>query len=271
MSFFPVYLFLISVLVVVGVVNLLARARRRRGSLRVRHYAFPPGWLKFLEGNVPFYRRMPVEFRVEFQDEILNFIDSRKWKACGGLEAVTDEMKVTIAANASLLSFNRTGEENFARVLCVLVFPVSATPEDSAPPPGGWPPGSVGVIWDGARKTVRDWRDPEMRGLLEVTARLGVEPKPDSAEEGRYYTWGRILGSDLSRSAEEKKTESSPDEIPARLLEESEPQAPAEFLGGVTELFFRAPDRLQTRHPGLYRLLLGFYRLDPVRWRPAAR
>lgn len=41
---------------------------------------------------------------------------------------------------------------------------------------------------------------------------------------------------------------------------------PAEFFAVATETFFEKPQQLLDKHPELYRLLQGYYQLNPVQW-----
>jgi Mlc titration factor MtfA (ptsG expression regulator) len=41
---------------------------------------------------------------------------------------------------------------------------------------------------------------------------------------------------------------------------------PAEFFAVVSELFFEQPTALAAYHPALYRVLSGYYRLNPLSW-----
>src|SRR3989440_13006250 len=63
---------------------------------------FPPEWLPLLERNVFLYRLLSEPEQARLRDALRVFIDEKFWEGCAGLE-VTDEMRVTVAAQACLL------------------------------------------------------------------------------------------------------------------------------------------------------------------------
>ena len=78
--------------------------KRRREKLR--NQPFPPAWLEIIEKNVPIYHRLSGADKKEIQGHILVFLAEKNFEGCGGLE-VTDEIKVTIAAQACILLLHR--------------------------------------------------------------------------------------------------------------------------------------------------------------------
>jgi Mlc titration factor MtfA (ptsG expression regulator) len=42
----------------------------------------------------------------------------------------------------------------------------------------------------------------------------------------------------------------------------------AEFFAVATEVFFERPRALADEHPALYRVLAGYYGLQPLHWQP---
>lgn len=78
--------------------------RRRRSRVRTR--PFPAEWLAIVESNVPFYAYLPEADRRELQGLAQVFLDEKNFEGCGGL-ALTDEIKVTIAAQACVLLLHR--------------------------------------------------------------------------------------------------------------------------------------------------------------------
>ncbi|MEZ5304383.1 MAG: zinc-dependent peptidase [Verrucomicrobiales bacterium] len=74
--------------------------RRRRA--RVAEQPLPDHWEEILEQSVPVYRQVPSDLRERYHDLIQNFLAEKSSEACGGLEEVSDPMRVTIAAYARL-------------------------------------------------------------------------------------------------------------------------------------------------------------------------
>ncbi len=268
MSFRLLYLTIGLVLLVMTGAWIWKRMGRRSGGLRVRHFAFPAAWLKILEDNVPLYRRLPVDLRDRLQDRILNFVDGKRWKHCGGLGAVTDEMKVTIAGQACFLLLNRDYGRNFSKVLNVLVYPSASLgsddPENALPPVDAWPSSSVLLAWDEVKKSARDLRDERNEVLHEFARQLDLEDgradgKPILQDQCQHTAWARVM----SREYLKHEAVTSPQGGLAAKMKTGDP---AEIFAGATELFYEMPDVLLKRHPEIYALLLSFYRLDPARW-----
>src|SRR6185295_2081948 len=71
--------------------------------------------------HVPYLRTMPVDLQLQLKKRIQVFLADKPFIGCAGLE-VSEEMRVTIAAQACLLTLNRRGEP-FANLRRILVYP----------------------------------------------------------------------------------------------------------------------------------------------------
>ena len=69
---------------------------------------FKEEWIALLEANVPLYSRLPEELQTRLHERIAQFIARTRFQACGDLE-LTEEMILTIAAQACLLVIHREG------------------------------------------------------------------------------------------------------------------------------------------------------------------
>ena len=92
--------------------------RRRLGRL-----PFPAAWLGILRERVPYYRLLSPDEQAELRKLIRVFLAEKKFEGCGGLE-ITDEIRVTIAAQACILLLNRE-HDYYAGLHSVLVYPSS--------------------------------------------------------------------------------------------------------------------------------------------------
>ncbi len=78
-------------------------------------------WLDIIHNNVPIYNHLPEADQRELQGHIQVFLAEKVFEGCGGLE-LTEEIKVTIAAQACLLLLHR--ETNYyPRLITILVYP----------------------------------------------------------------------------------------------------------------------------------------------------
>ncbi|MBQ1761399.1 MAG: zinc-dependent peptidase, partial [Aquincola sp.] len=94
------------------------REQRRR---RWRAQPFPAAWRRILRRRVPLVRRLPADLQLQLKQRIQVFLAEVPIIGCQGL-AVTDEMRVTIAAQASLLLLNRP-RAAFTELRQVLLYP----------------------------------------------------------------------------------------------------------------------------------------------------
>src|SRR5580704_16706494 len=95
------------------------RDRRRRRLLAER---FPREWLDILARNVPYYAWLPSAKQEQLRDDLRIFVAEREWFGCADLE-ITDEMRVTIAAQACLLVLNLQPKDHYEPIKSVLVHP----------------------------------------------------------------------------------------------------------------------------------------------------
>ena len=115
----------------------LKQRRRRRLSAQ----PFPKDWQRTIERNVPFFRRLSAKDQGELLGHIQVFLAEKRLEGCGGLE-LTDEMRVTIAAQACLLLLHRK-TDYFPRLLTILVYPSTYMVDENRP--------VEGLVWEEGR------------------------------------------------------------------------------------------------------------------------
>jgi Mlc titration factor MtfA (ptsG expression regulator) len=248
---------------------------KRRRRERLRAVPFPAGWLGFLEQNVPFYACLPDVDRRELQGLIQVFLSEKHFEACGGLE-LTDEIKVTIAAQACRLLLHRQ-TDYFPRLITILVYPAAYIAKSVLPIGGpavlegeqvrlgeAWKSGVVVVSWDDVRATALGLTSGRNLVLHEFAHQLDMEDgsadgTPILERRSQYAAWAKVLGEEYQRLRR--------DDALGRytVLDGYGATDPAEFFAVATEAFFETPQSLRKRHPELYEQLKSFYRQDPVR------
>jgi Mlc titration factor MtfA (ptsG expression regulator) len=248
---------------------------QRRRRQRLRSAPFPPAWLEVIEKNVPFHACLPDDDRRELQGLVQVFLAEKHFEGCGGLE-LTDEIRVTIAAQACLLLLHRQTDD-FPRLITILVYPTAYVARSVEPIGGGtvlegetvrlgeaWKGGVVVVSWDEVRAIALGLAYGRNLVLHEFAHLLDMEDgaadgTPVLEGRGQYESWTRVLGEEYERlrrqSALGRYT----------VLDEYGATNPAEFFAVATESFFEKPGVLQKRHPQLYEELKAFYRQDPAR------
>lgn len=244
--------------------------RRRRLSQK----AFPEPWLKIIDENVPFYKNLPNEDKKELLRHILIFMSEKHFEGCGGLN-ITDEIKVTIAAQACILLLHRK-TDYYPGLSSILVYPQAYVTHMTEHLPGGvvtegldvrlgesWHRGSVVLSWDDVRCGVADIHDGhnvvfhEFAHQLEDSGARG-DSTPAFRSRSSYIAWARVLQRDYEKLCRDvsrhRKT----------FLNEYGATNPAEFFAVATEYFFEKPKELRKLHPELYRELKFFYQQDPA-------
>ena len=250
------------------------RTRRRRKLLAE---PFPLRWTGFLERNVGHYSLLTPEEQSRLRDLTRVLIAEKQWLGRGGVLIVSEEMTVTIAAQAALLLLG-ADHGYFARVRKIIVFPTEfRTPvagddwEDdflSDTPLSGQAVdrGPVLLAWDEVQS---EGRDPdagynvvvhEFAHQLDFVdgVSLGVPALGDSARESRWKYVMAVAFADHRRAIRENHSD--------LFFTPHAADNEAEFFADATEVFYCRPHDLKARHPEMYDLLAAYYRVDPTAW-----
>jgi hypothetical protein len=245
---------------------------RRREAAKAR--PFPPEWLGYIEKNVALYKRLPEADREELKGHIQVFLDEKTFEGCGGLE-LTDEMRVTIAAEACVLLLHRD-TDYYPDLEVILVYPSTYVVRGKMAAEGGvviegdhvrlgesWSRGMVVLAWDSVLAGASDLRDGHSLVLHEFAHQLdqedgGADGAPELPERTMYTAWARVLGVEFERLIEDGER------MKRTLIDGYGATNPAEFFAVVTELFFERPRKLKERHPELYEQLRLYYQQDPA-------
>ena len=246
---------------------------RRRERLRSKPIS--RDWLEILERNVPIFNRLPRHDRKELAGHIQVFLNEKHFEGCGGLE-LTDEIRLTIAAQACLLLLHRD-TDYYPNLTSILVYPSGYTAHDERYIGGGiWEEGpqdrlghtahnlrALVLAWDAARRGAMDPTDGQNVVLHEFAHQLDFENRsadgtPALETRGEYLSWARVM------SAEFEELRRGYFDGAASVLDFYGAQNPTEFFAVATEAFFERPRALKERHPELYDALSRFFRQDPV-------
>ena len=246
--------------------------KRRRNRLSAQQ--FPEKWLTIISKNVPFYRLLPMEDQKELQRHILIFIGEKKFEGCGGLQ-ITDEIKVTIAAQACILLLHRQ-TDYYPGLSSIIVYPQSYVVHQVKRLVGGvvvegsdirlgesWHRGAVVLSWDDIYRSATDINDGQNIVFHEFAHQLDSsgakgDGTPVLQSRSTYIAWARILQKDYNKLQREVRGNSG------TLLNEYGAVNPAEFFAVATECFFEKPKELHRLHPELYEELKRFYQQDPA-------
>ena len=245
------------------------RQRRRRELLAT---PFPAPWLPYLRDRVPLYTLLTQAEQAKLRDDLRVFTAKHPWEGCGGLN-VTDEMKVTIAAQACLLILN-IEHDYFSRVPSILVYPSGySAPAKRLNPDGtighgpgrlgeAWYRGPVILAWDAVLQSGRDGQNVVLHEFAHQLDFLDgyADGTPPLPSREAYRRWHEVMAAEYDRLVCESAHGR------ARVLDAYGATNPAEFFAVATEAFFEKPLPLRDRHPALYAVLRDYYRQDPAEW-----
>jgi Mlc titration factor MtfA (ptsG expression regulator) len=257
------------VAIVGGVAYVLSAGTRRRARRRAfADRPFPDEWVRILEGNLPPYRKLPEKLRQELHREINMFLGEKSFEGCGGL-TVTDEIKVTIAAQACVLLLGHP-DRGYPRLRSVLVYPSTYVAGDGQ---GGesvrlgesWNGGAVVLAWSSVKQGAFNFHDGHNVTMHEFAHQLDQEDgvadgAPILERRSAYSSWAKVFAREFA--VLQKKT----GEGKRSVLDAYGATDPAEFFAVATEAFFEKPKQLAKKHPELYEELRSFYGTEPRDW-----
>jgi hypothetical protein len=247
---------------------------KRRRALRER--PFPERWSQWLERNFPLYTRLSENDRQELHGHIHVFLDEKRFEGCGGIE-VTEEIRVTVAAQACLLLLHRE-TDYYPSLHSILIYPEAYVAEVEEVDPAGvvtefaddrsgetWEQGSLVLSWDDTLEGGRDLEDSYNVVLHEFTHQLDLENGeidgvPRFGSKERFASWTRVFDDALKRFQKEVNR-GRPTVIDPYGAED-----PGEFFAVAVEGFFERPAEFKKAHPDLYKELASYFQQDPVAW-----
>ena len=257
-----------------GVVLRFFRERRRR---RLRAQFFPGHWLATIKRKVAFFHRLSARDQTELLGHVQVFLAEKRFEGCDGLE-ITDEIRVTIAAEACLLLLHRK-TDYFPRLLTILVYPSTYVAEERRHVHGHvWQEGKMArlgetgrwldaivLAWDAVKSGAAHPSDGKNVVLHEFAHQLDYENHaedgaPALATRDQQLSWQEVMQSEFAslRAADDTG-------IPT-LLDTYGASEPAEFFAVSVEAFFEQPCALRARHPRLYAELQNYFHQDPVEY-----
>lgn len=248
---------------------------KRRRRERWRALPPPPGWEPILRKNVPLLASLPDADRRELLGHVQVFLAEKRFEGCGG-QGITDEVRLTIAAQACLLLLHRESDY-FPTVSSVLVYPTAykvknvehhldgrVTEEEDVNTGEAWPQDMLVLSWEDVLAGALEEGAPNVV-LHEFAHALddedgesnGAPPLPDRA---RLAEWSRVMTEAYDRLCADA------DRGRETVLDAYGAESPAEFFAVATEAFFQYPADLRDAEPKLYQILQAYYRQEPAAW-----
>jgi Mlc titration factor MtfA (ptsG expression regulator) len=230
-----------------------------------------------IQRHVVFFHKLSGRDRFELLGHIQVFLAEKRFEGCEGF-TITDEVRVTIAAQACLLLLHRK-TDYFPGLLTILVYPLTyMVREDHQVGEHVWEErtvsrlgetgrrmGSLVLAWSAVKHGAADPADGKNVVLHEFAHQLDYENRaadgvPELATREQQLAWSEVMQSEFAslRAADETG-------IPT-LLDTYGATDPAEFFAVSVEAFFEQPRALLARHSRLYEELQKYFQQNPVEY-----
>jgi hypothetical protein len=244
-----------------------------RPRVRFRKTPIPEQWRAFVARNVPLAARLPAASRERLLRLTQVFLHDKPMEGVG-LE-LTDEVRVTIAAQACLLLLN-LDYPCYPTLRRVLVYPGIFQPrrlelttygdivQQPQPTLGeAWTSGVVVLSWDSSLSGGLNPTGGQNVVLHEFAHVLdgengAMDGLPLLDHPSSFRTWSDVFTSLYERQVQETLEGREPPVHPYGATNR------AEFFAVATEAFFTTPEQLRQKLPELYGELATFYRQDPA-------
>ncbi len=247
------------------------RGRRRQRALQ---QALPDTWRATLARNVPVATTLPEDLARRLAGLVISFMAEKQFVGCNGLE-VTDEIRVTIAAQACLLLLGRAGL--YDELQSILVYPDKFWVEDEVHDEDGLVTQRrrelSGEAWD-SQRIILSWQDIAESAirpadgynvvLHEFAHYLDAEGRGLAQSSRTLESWHDELV-DEYESLCDRVDRGQPTFLDPYAAEDE-----VEFFAVASEEFIECSMELRAAHPRLYSLLCEFYGIDPARWTASA-
>jgi len=243
---------------------------------QVKSQPFKKEWRKIIQKRMPYFRQMPADLQLQLKQHIQVFLAEKTFIGCNGVK-ITDEIKITIAAQACLLILNRK-TDYYAKLQTILVYPRAFIKEQQNINSDGvqytHKQALAGESWDFG-KVVLSWQDTVDGAQIPDNGRNVVihefahqldqeNGKANGApilDKGHsYQCWSHVFLAQFNLLKQQAIAG-----IPS-LFDHYGATNPAEFFAVASEVFFEQSQALHQTHPSLYSQLKQYYQVDPMHW-----
>lgn len=249
--------------------------RRYQRSL-IMARPFPAQWRDILKRRLPYFRALPADLQLQLKKHIQVFIAEKDFIGCDGL-TVTDEMRVTIAAQACLLLLNRP-DYYYPKLKQILLYPAAFIVRNNSADAAGvlheqrrvlsgesWGQGKVILSWADTLDGAANPGDGRNVVIHEFAHQLDQEKgiangAPLLERSSDYQSWSGVMAAEFATLQRQAGLGEH------SLFDHYGATNPAEFFAVISEVFFEQPALLSQQHPKLYHELSRFYRLNPLSW-----
>ncbi len=253
--------------IVISSLYLFFRYNKHRKRNLIKQLKTPEQWVDYIKNNVAIYHFLPAHFQHELLQHVNVFLAEKYFTGHAGL-IVTDEMRVTIAAQACLLLLNRN-TNYYPHLKTIMIYPAGFKNPNHQDKPGhhlgeSWVRGPVVLSWNDSFHGGKNAKDGTNVVIHEFAHQLD---QADGAGDGRPWfdsahikTWGQVMSKEFKSLIIKAKLRKR------SFLDHYGATNPAEFFAVSSEHFFEQPKTFKRKHPELYQVLQSYYKLDPASW-----
>ncbi|MCZ4336822.1 zinc-dependent peptidase [Shewanella colwelliana] len=243
---------------------------------QIAKQAFPSQWRQILKRRMPFFRALPTDLQLQLKKQIKIFLAEKQFIGCQGL-TITDEIRVTIAAQACLLLLNRH-TNYYPKLKQILVYPSLFIVNNQQQNADGviwerqhllsgesWEYGKVVLSWHTAVEDAAEPYDGHNVVIHEFAHQLDQEDghsngAPILENHKDYAAWSAVMNQEFAALQACARQQ-----LPS-IFNYYGATNPAEFFAVITETFFEKPHQFYEHHQALYQQMSHFFKLDPVNW-----
>ena len=243
---------------------------------KIRNRPFKKEWRKIIQNRMPYFRQMPADLQLQLKQHIQVFLEEKNFIGCNGVK-ITEEIKVTIAAQACLLLLNRK-TDYYPKLRTILVYPMAFVKEQQSINSDGvqyshrvamtgesWDFGKVVLSWQDTLDGAQDPDDGRNVVIHEFAHQLDQEDgrangAPILGKKQNYQSWSAVFSAQFEL-LQKQAAHGSP-----TLFDYYGATNPAEFFAVASEVFFEQSRQLYLEYPKLYRELRLYYGVDPAQW-----
>ncbi|SIO32309.1 zinc-dependent peptidase [Vannielia litorea] len=253
----------------------LHRLRRRRARALLLQSPLAPAHREIVAAKVPITRRLPADLARVLEGRINLFLDQVEFIGRGGLE-VTDEMRLSIAAQACLLVVNT--DTWYVNLRTILVYPGAfksrrqshngfvVTEHETVRTGESWARGPVILSWAHSEAGAADDSDGQNVVLHEFAHQVDdlsgrADGAPVMAPGQSFAQWARVFTGAYERLCERTARGER------GVIDPYGCEGHEEFFAVAVEVFFEQPAALRDEEPEVYAQLSTLFNLNPVEWR----
>mgnify|MGYP001954797472 CR=1 FL=1 len=242
----------------------------------IKKQPFKKAWRKIIQQRMPYFKSMPADLQLQLKQHIQVFLAEKHFIGCNGV-IISDEIRITVAAQACLLLLNRK-TDYYPQLKTILVYPRAFIKEQQSNNLGGvlltpkvtlagesWDFGKVILSWQDTVEGAQIPDDGHNVVIHEFAHQLDQENgkangAPILGKNHSYQCWSQAFAVQFEQLQKQAKTNTP------SIFDYYGATNPAEFFAVASEVFFEKSQQFHHQHPQLYQQLVQYYHVNPIHW-----